>query len=284
MEDAVHPDNVVALPDVFRGAFSICNADPDIYEFIERECLHFVLTYAVSRQGKSFWFRQLLNRYLQRGEVDVIMVKGTTEEEDGPYVRLSLANRMIYTRPDKQIFTFIKQEVARRDKLLYQALTRGQKPPEMRRLAIFWDDIQGNDQSDVASERELNSILNSMAKQGRHYNIVNYVGVQSYKSIHKNVRSQASMFLTFFPVDREYRKAIYEEFFQVGRFRDFSSIVLPRFTIMGMVKAEDNMFLAFRGGRKPRTITTSGEEIPHEPIKPVAKGRAKSRKPQSRKR
>lgn len=228
------------IPDPIRAHFECWRGTTSLVEYVEREELHFNIIYGISRQGKSFMMREMMDFYLHQPNTLMILIKQTFEVEDYEIRQHAKAGRMLVMiygdRAQRAIDTIIKEKERN-----IQAFYEGEEKVDPLRVVFFFDDIQGGFGGDTRLTYCINRALNELAKQGRHYNIVTYVGVQSYKSLHKDVRSQASLFLTMFPIDREYRRSIWEEFFHVGRFRDFEEISLPRYSVLGMIKADDRM-------------------------------------------
>lgn len=234
--------NSESIAQLMSKNFDVWNSDKDVYDIVEQEQLHFNLIYAISRQGKSVFMRTLVDYYLDQTNTVIFIIKQTLEPEDKDIYRLDKHGRLVFRKFDIKTYDAIHSIIDEKERNLKQYFI-GREQMNDARIVLMFDDIQGVDST---MTRKLNIILNELAKQGRHYNICTYVGVQSYKQIHKNVRSQASLFLTFYPIDLEYRETIYKEFFRVGNFLDFCQIKLPRYTILGVIKSEDKKIILFR--------------------------------------
>ena len=222
--------------------FEIWRGDKSIYDVIERDNLHFVITYAISKQGKTYFFRSILDYYVKRNDTVVIYIKETLEPEDINVYRLHKNGRILLTKFGEPIINTIEALFADKERNVKRYFD-GRAKLDKTRIVLFFDDIQS---IDVEMMRRFNKLANRIAKEGRHYNVVAFLGLQSYKTLFKNVRSQASLFLTFWPPDVEYRETVYKEFFRVGKYSQFISMRLPRYTIIGVEKSSDKKFIVLR--------------------------------------
>lgn len=175
-----------------------------------------------------------------------IVVKQTSEPEDVLYQTNARRYRIKFTRYTPAVKDMLEDIMRKRFDESSRAVRRG-KRVEFSKIAVIFDDFQGGD--DV-QRTELNDLFRQLSRNGRHVNITTMVSMQGYKEMVKSVRSQASMFITMWPVHLEYRKMIWDEYFRVVKFQEFNDLDLPRYSAIAVVNATAKYYY-LRGSAEP---------------------------------
>lgn len=238
--------NSIEVATAVAQRFTIRNrdsSDKGLVDVCDRSKAHLVMLYGTSNQGKTYTIRNLIRHYLSRSDTIIIYFKQTIERADKDIILLAEDESLIFKE-----FTLKSVELVHRiiemKKEAIMADVSGKanfKPHQasLSKYVIIFDDIQGT----VRDMTALNALLSELAKSGRHSDITTILSIQSYKSIHKNIRSQSTLFCCMWPLDDEYKVAVYNEFFSFnisGGLSAFDSLKLPRYSILMKEKGVDD--------------------------------------------
>lgn len=209
--------------------------DKGLVDVCDRSKAHMVMIYGTSNQGKTFTIRNLVKHWLKRADTTVIYFKQTVERDDKDIIRLAKAGKLVFQEFTTKSVKLVHRIIAMKKEAINADVLDDKKfKPHYASLSkyiVIFDDIQGT----VREPAALNDLLSELAKSGRHSDITTVLSVQSYKSIHKNIRSQSTLFCCMWPLDDEYKVAVYNEFFSfnvTGGLRIFDALKLPQYSML----------------------------------------------------
>lgn len=207
------------------------------------------MIYGTSNQGKTYTIRNLVRHWLSRRDTIVIYFKQTIEREDKDIIRLAKGDKLIFEEFSPKSVKLVRRIIEmKKEAIMADVMGTAFKPhvASLKKYVIIFDDIQGT----VKDITALNGLLSELAKSGRHSDITTVLSVQSYKSIHKNIRSQSTLFCCMWPLDDEYKSNVYEEFFSLnvtGGFRSFAALRLPQYSMLMKEKSTGEKTIYTRG-------------------------------------
>ena len=246
------------------GDFDFQRGDDDLLFNLYEESNSTIL-YGTSGQGKSYLMRRFIKRFLNQPNTTVLILKNTIEKEDDKalYVysrknpkRLHFAsfvdsmsalddNRTKNEREEITVNEFLSKlrmiiDLKRENAIDYfhNKITH----PNDEQFVVLFDDILGFSQKMLT---KINAILKELSVQGRHSDFKTYILVQHYKSVKKITRSNVNVFSALTPIDPEYSKQVWEEYFRVGKYNDFVKYTrsLPRYSKIVIKKSTGEFFV-----------------------------------------
>jgi hypothetical protein len=194
-----------------------------------------IMLYGTSNQGKTHTIRNLIRHWSKRDDTVVMYLKNTRERADVALTKLGLGKRLLFSKYNERTMGMINDIIKQKKRHIEGSLNgkgserlKGEPHPDTKYIIIF-DDIQGT----VKDTAALNLLLSKLAKSGRHSDITAVLSVQAYKSIAKSTRSQSTLFCAMWPLDDEYKRLVYSEFFNIrSGYPKFNDLKLPQYSML----------------------------------------------------